>query len=1143
LHLLVRETRTLDDEQEAVDLGHAPADVVFLSFSDSDLGAAASAWLAMGADRPMLRLAPLASLRHPMSVDLYAEQVIAQSRCVVVRLLGGLDYWRYGAEEFSALCLDRGIALALLPGDARDDARLAALSTVPGPVLVTLRAYLDHGGPQNLGQALLLAAQLGGSGDGPTQAPLPLPNAGALCIGAGGDGRDKPGHDGGGGTRVMAGPVPAIPTTTDAAIVFYRSHLLAGDISPIEALAEALRARGLTVRALYVSSLKDPEAAALVAAQLRGWRPSIVLNATGFSARQGDTGSPLDAAGMPVLQLVLSSAPRTAWEASSRGLSATDLAMQVVLPELDGRLLTAPIGFKTEAPPVPGLNFSRKMFRPDPDGIAMAADQAVGWTRLVITPRSDRRIGLILSDYPASGGGQIGHAVGLDSLASVQAITRQLHIAGYDVAGGVADQLIHAEPSPILELSDYRRCFATLPDEIKVRVTAAWGDPSDDSALHDGAFAIAHVRAGNLIVAIQPDRGNRLDRKASYHDPDVPPRHLYVAFYIWLRQALGIRALIHLGTHGTLEWLPGKAVALSRDCFPAALIAGLPVIYPFIVNNPGEAAAAKRRLGAVTIGHLTPPLKAAGTHGAATELERLIDEFAAADGLDRRRTAILRREILERAAASGLLAESGVAEDEPEDAALARLDAYLCDVKELQIRDGLHVFGQPPDAERRTSTLAALHAANPTVAREDLGASLDGSAPAEIAALLVALDGKFVAPGPAGAPTRGRADVLPTGRNLYTVDPRAIPTRSAVVLAERAAEELLRRHRQDHGDWPRSLVLDLWGSATMRTGGEDFALALVLLGARPLWDEGSARVTGIEIIPLALLDRPRVDVTLRISGLFRDAFEAQVQLFDAAVRTIAARDEDAGWNPLAAASRGLRGAALRRATTRIFGAAPGAYGAGVADLFERGAWQRRGDLGAAYLAGSAYAYGQQLDGAPDAAGFAARIAAADGFVHQQDHRETDLLESSEYAAHEGGFAAAAGSLGGQPALYHLDTSLPETPRARTVAEELRRVVRGRAANPAWIAGMMRHGYRGASEIARAVDALFGFAATLPERLDAQFDLVFDATLGDASVDQFLRTANPAARAALLARFQEAARRGLWQNRRNTVAAILQGDAG
>ena len=1088
MHLLVRETRSLDDEEPAVDLGHAPADLVFLSFSDSDLAACAAAWRAMPSPKPSLRLANLAQLRHPMSVDLYAERVISHARCVIVRLLGGLDYWRYGAEEVAALCRAQDIPLALLPGDTREDARLAALSTVSGHSLARLDALLREGCADNHARALRYAAHLGGLAEDVQESPLALPAFGEHNFAA-----------------------PPEGATEIAALVFYRSHLLAGDLAPLDALARALAERGFGVRGLHVGSLKDAATAAFVAERLRAWRPAVVLNATGFSAHREEGGSPLDAADAPVLQLVLAGSTRAAWENSMRGLGPADLAMQVVLPELDGRLATAAIGFREIAPPSGDLDFARAAHVPDAAGIALAADRTAGWARLAATPRAARRIAVVLSDYPGAGGGQVAHAVGLDTFASLSAILRLLKDDGYVTHDADVAALAHAGPTAILGAAEYRSVFSELPEAFRARVIAAWGEPS-------GGVALPFLRLGNVIVAIQPGRGSRTDRRAGYHDPDMPPCHAYIGFHLWLRRVEDVHALVHLGTHGTLEWLPGKAVAPSDACAPAALLRGLPVIYPFVVNNPGEAAAAKRRLGAVTIGHLTPPLAAAGLSGEAAQLERLIDEFAAADGMDRRRTALLRRDILDRAAAAGLLAESGAA-GLGDDAALARLDAYLCDVKDMQVRYGLHVFGVPPSPERRVQMLASCSAIDP--------ARLDGCAAHERHALLAALDGRFVPPGPAGAPSRGRADVLPTGRNLFAIDPRAVPTRSALVLAEQACAELLRRHLQDHGEWPHALVLDLWGSATMRTGGEDLALALLLLGVRPVWDEGSARVSGIEVVPLARLDRPRVDVTLRISGLFRDAFPAQIALFDAAVRAVAARDEAADMNPLAGAS----------APVRIYGAAPGDYGAGVAPLLDRGAWDARGALGEAYLAASSFAYGRGQEGEADSAGFAARVAAADAFLHTQDHRETDLLDGADIAEHAGGFAAAAAHLGAAPALYHADTSRPEAPALRGLAEEVARVVRGRAANPRWIASQMPHGYRGAAEIARAVDALFRFAATLPERLDAQFDLLFVATLGDPGVDRFLAEVNPAAREAMRGRFAEARARGLWHSRRNDLAEV------
>lgn len=1121
MHLLLRETKGLDEAEAAVDLGQSRADLVFLSFSDSDLGALAAAWETERRVLPSLRLANLAKLKHPMSIDLYVEQVVTHARCVVVRILGGLDYWRYGVEEVTHACAQRGIPLALLPGDGREDGRLAKLSTANVSMRARLDGFLAAGGPENVGHALHLMAHLAGLAEDSGLEPASLPACGIHGLG-----------------------VPEIAGRPLAVIVFYRAYLLAADLAPIVALADALDQEGLNVRAVYVDSLKDRDTASFVAETLRDWRPRVILNATAFSARLDDRPSPLEAPGVTILQVLLAGSSQEAWAASQRGLSQADLAMQVVLPELDGRLSTGAISFKAEAAPVAELEFSRVVHAAAEDGIGAAARRAASWARLSTNSRHERKLALVLSDYPGAAG-QAAHAVGLDAIESAAEILQLLGDEGFDVGNrrpapnDLVSALCDAKPTPLLSLAAYRRLFAELPEQARAKIVAAWGEPEQDPAVRDGHFTMRFARYGKLIAAIQPDRGNALDRKASYHDPDSPPRHAYVAFYLALRETERTDALIHLGTHGTLEWLPGKAMALSASCFPAALLGGLPVIYPFIVNNPGEAAAAKRRLGAVTIGHLTPPLKSAGASEETLELERLIDEYAAADGLDRRRTALLRQEILDRAAAAGLLAESGADRVATEEDQLARLDAYLCDVKDLQIRDGLHVFGRAPDAARRAEFLASLAQSNPGVAPQALASRFDRAAASEREALIAALDGGFVAPGPSGAPTRGRADVLPTGRNLFTIDPRAVPTRSAVVLAEKAAAELLRRHLQDHGDWPRALVMDVWGSATMRTGGEDLALALLLMGARPVWDHGSARVTGIEILPIAELKHPRVDVTLRISGLFRDAFEPQIALFDEAVRAIASRDEPEEWNPLAASVRGLDEQAWRRATARIYGAAPGDYGAGVTGRVERGAWKSRADLGTDYLAASASAYGKGIDGIEAAAGFAALVGKADAFLHQQDHAEIDLLESLDYAAYEGGFAAAADRLGAKPALYHSDISRPEAPRVRTLVEEIARVVRGRAANPAWIEGMMRHGYRGAAEVTRSVEGLFAFAATLPARLDPQFDVLFDATLGNENVDAFLKSANPAAREAMAARFDEAVRRDLWRPRRNNVAEITE----
>ena len=631
MHLLVRETRELDEAEDAVDLGQSRADLVFLSFSDSDLGALAASWSAQGQVAPSLRLANLARLRHPMSVDLYVEQVVAGARCVVIRLLGGLDYWRYGAEEIAHAARAQGIPLALLPGDGRKDTRLAELSTVDATTLARLDAFFAAGGPENMRRALELMAHLAGLAADHGLAAEPVPMHGAHPL-----------------------DVPDVSGRPLAVIVFYRAYLLAADLAPIEALGRTLDQEGLNVRALYVASLKDRDTGNFVASILRELSPQIVLNATAFSARLDDAPSPLEAAGAPILQVVFAGSSRDAWRDSPRGLSQSDHAMQVVLPELDGRLLTTAISFKAEESEVAGLEFARVAHQPAADGVAAAARSASLWARLAVTPRAERKLALLLSDYPGAAG-QAAHAVGLDAIASTAEILRLLKGEGFDVGDTLPDnaslvaELCDADPTPFLSLADYKRLFTDLDADARAKIVAAWGAPDDDPSVRDNHFTMRFAHHGRLIAAIQPDRGNALDRKSNYHDADLPPRHAYAAFYLWLRETMRIHAMIHLGTHGTLEWLPGKAMALSSACLPAALLGGLPVIYPFIVNNPGEAAAAKRRLGAVTIGHLTPPLKSAGHGNDTLELERLIDEYAAADGLDRRRTALLREEILDRA--------------------------------------------------------------------------------------------------------------------------------------------------------------------------------------------------------------------------------------------------------------------------------------------------------------------------------------------------------------------------------------------------------------------------------------------------------------------------------------------------------------
>ncbi|MGJ5177688.1 cobaltochelatase subunit CobN [Bradyrhizobium oligotrophicum] len=1126
MHLLATSGADLDDLEQAVDLAQSPADIVVLSFSDSDLSALAEAWTASSAELPSLRLASLKRLKHPMSVDLYIDNVIVGARAVVVRCLGGLDYWRYGIERIAAVCRSRKIMFAALPGDDRADERLDELSTLPQDATSRLYGYLHEGGVGNAREAVRYLATLLGR-----DVHFAEPGAIGSIVGFVPDG----------GAVAIDALCHRDDARQSALIVFYRASLLAADTAAIAALMRRLEREGLAAVAVAVTSLKDSSIADALARLIRQRRPAIILNATAFSALREDGTTVLDTAEAPVLQIIQAQSTEAAWVSSSRGLSPTDLAMNVVLPELDGRLLARPIAFKGEMPVDERLQFGAVRYVPQDDRIDVVAQLAGAWERLRRLPAASRRVALMLSDYPARGGRR-GYAVGLDTSASVAAIAVMLAEAGYDVGAApptaeVVEALLRDEADElIVPLANYQRALALLPDDLQRALLDNWGEAKTDPAFRDGAFRFPVLRAGKLSILLQPDRGSRADRKSGYHDTSVPPRHAYVALYAHLRETEQIDALIHLGAHGTLEWLPGKALALSNGCWPEAVLGPVPVIYPFIVNNPGEAMQAKRRLAAVTLGHLTPPLSQAGLHGPLLELEGLVEEYAEADGLDKRRLKLLEDEIIARAWQSGLAADCGLARTTSGREAIAQLDAQLCDIKELTVRDRLHVFGQAPETAAiglLTDAIMAVAAqAGGTLDRADIEARIEASAAAERNALRAALDGRRVAAGPAGAPSRGRLDVLPTGRNLTAIDPRAIPTRTAALVGVRAADEVIRRYLQDHGDYPRSLMLDLWASASLRTGGDDLAQALAYLGVRPRWDLNSNRVTGVDVLPLARLDRPRIDATLRISGLFRDLFEAQIALFDLAVQKVASLDEDDADNPLAAARR--RGESL----ARVFGGAPGSYGAVAADLALDMAWESRSELGEAYLDSTGYSFGGAHDGVSASETFRARVRSTDALVHPQDDRERDLLDGEEVADFAGGFASAAASLGVTPALLHLDTSRPEAPTARTFSEEIARVVRGRLTNPRWIAGMLAHGHRGVAEIAQGVDALYAFAATsdvVPEHL---FDLAHGALLRDEAVLGDMIARNPAAVAAIVSRFEDALRRQLWVPRRNAVADEL-----
>ncbi len=1185
---------------------------VLISASDTDL-------LAARASGAPWRLANPARTAPDQVAGL-----VAGAYCVIVRLLGGRRSWPEGL----AAVLAQGLPTVVLSGEAAPDADLMAASTVPAGVAAQALGYLREGGPGNLAELAAFLSDtllLTGHGFAP---PEPLPAQGVH-----GDRAIVPG-------RPMVG------------IVFYRAHAVSGNTAFVDALADAVEARGGNARCVYCSSLRaaGPEVYELLA----GADALIVtvLAAGGTVAGEASAGGDSDAwdvaalaaLDVPVLQALCLTSPRAAWAASSAALTPMDAAMQVAVPEFDGRLITVPFSFKEAGEDgVP-------VYTADPERAARVAGIALAHARLRHTPPARRRVAIMLSSYPTKHA-RVGNAVGLDTPASAVVLLRALREAGYDTGGQFpedGDTLIHAliaagghdvewlteeqlAAAPMrVPAAEYGAWFAALPGPLRESVRRHWGDPPGELYVDSGEIVLAALRFGNVLLMIQPPRGFGENPVAIYHDPDLPPSHHYLAAYRWLAEEFGAHAVVHLGKHGTCEWLPGKGLGLSAECAPDAVLGDLPLIYPFIVNDPGEGTQAKRRSHATIIDHLIPPMARADSYGDLAKLEQLLDEYATVSALDPAKLPTVRAQVWELISAAQLhhdLHVDAAPAAEEFDNFVLHVDGYLCEIKDAVIRDGLHVLGSAPAGEQRTATVLAvlratqiwggrsalpglraalashfglneralladpgqpadvpgdlpglppgpgktgadvidaleglagqlvaglddagwqpekaapvaagiLGAAPPSVvavlefAAREVVPRLDRT-PDEVANLLRALEGRYVPAGPSGSPTRGLVNVLPTGRNFYSVDPKAIPSRNAWDVGAALAESLVARHLADTGSYPRSVGLTVWGTSAMRTQGDDIAEVLALIGCRPVWDDASRRVTGFEVTPLAELGRPRIDVTVRISGFFRDAFPHVIALLDDAVAAMAGLDEPAESNYLRAhAEADVRAHGdRRRATTRIFGSKPGAYGAGLLPLIDARNWRTDADLAEVYAVWGGYAYGRGLDGREARADMESAFRRISVAAKNTDTREHDIADADDYFQFHGGMVAMVRHLtGSSPAAYIGDSALPDLVRTRTLAEETRRVFRARVVNPRWLAAMARHGYKGAFEMAATVDYLFGYDATAGVVDDWMYEQLAASYVFDSETSAFLRKSNPWALRGIAERLLEAADRGLW----------------
>ncbi|MEB3303118.1 MAG: cobaltochelatase subunit CobN [Cyanobacteriota bacterium] len=1222
---------------------HPPAEVVLLSSAETDLLALARL---IENRRPPLRFqgVPLAKLQHPAGIDHYISTTLEQTGVLVVRLLGGRGHWSYGIDQLRLWQQQAPKRhLLLLAGTAEEDEVLGSLASVPEALNLSLAQCFRIGGQDNLLLALDALIRLH-QGTTPSP-PIPL------------EAPDPLAHD----WRMDPGP--------RVGVVLYRALRQAGDVALMDNLLSSLRERALCPRALWVSGLRDPVIQAGVGDWFAQEQVEAVICSTAFasvSMAEAGLGAPLwERLDVPVLQLLTSSGPRERWCRSSVGLGPVDLSLQVVLPELDGRVTTRIGAFREALNDATGTAASLAgpltVLVPDSARLTWVTELTARWVALRRTPCHQKRLALVLANYP-NRNGRLANGVGLDTPSSTVALLHTLQSAGYDLgdpdqlpmdAGSLMALLLggrtndpesdHRPALAWLPLECYRAWYGGLPAGGRQTLEEAWGPPEDDAALshHIGgqAFPIHGVRFGSVVVLIQPSRGYDLDPSRTYHSPDLPPPHTYLATYLWIRLVERANAVVHVGKHGNLEWLPGKGVGLSEDCFPEWALGPMPHLYPFIVNDPGEGSQAKRRSQAVILDHLTPPLGRAGLEGELQRLEALLDEYWQAQELGSGRTELLRPQLetllgqLELPTHAALQTPLAGTSSDPLDMRLEAADGYLCELKEAQIRLGLHVYGQLPVGEPLAELLLALarppQGGSPGLTQAlalDLGLDLDpwgdteeallapgdgqrlqalshdpgkplrrvgdgvavlegealawmrgllgiaGREPtlpmgealaaaleqvrhqlmprllacgmAEQQALLRGLAGRRVAAGPSGAPTRGRPEVLPTGRNFYSVDLRGLPTEAAWDLGRRSAELLLSHYLMEEGEDLRTLALSVWGTATMRNGGEDIAQALALMGVRPRWDGPSRRLVDLEVVPAHTLGRPRVDVTLRISGLFRDAFPQLVHWFNHACRLVAALPEEEEINPLAAMVR------AQGHWGRVYGSAPGAYGAGLQALIDSGNWEERSDLADAFLVWSSWRYdsegpGPAADVVPvaDRGGLVERLSAVQVVLHNQDNREHDLLDSDDYYQFQGGLSAAVERVRGQrPSLWFGDHSRPQRPRVHRLEKELDKVIRSRLLNSRWLEGMRRHGYKGGFEMAASLDYLFAYDASTGRVPDWSYGAICDRWLRHSQTLDFLREANPWALRDMAERLLEAHHRGLWasstQEQRNHLKDLV-----
>ena len=1089
-------------------------------------------------------------------------------------------------------------------------------STVPLSIVSTVSAYFLYGGPENIRNLIrYIQTEVGGldiACDPPQETHwegIYHPDADAVF--------DDPGD-------YLAWYPSRHPIRVG--LLLSRTHWVNGDLTVENTLIRELE-RHYDVLPVFCFGIADQSIGALsdreVLETFFAGRIDALVDARTFTPPRDSEAivKVLEGFGTPALRpLILYHQTEAEWRGDLDGMRGSNVSWYVAMPEFFGAIEMVPIGVAQAC----GAEECGERHVPIDDRVTKFVARVRKWIDLAMIPAQERRVAFILHNKPcASVEATVGAGAHLDTLESVVRILKAMHGRGYGVDypengedlirtimerkaisdfrwTSVAEIVRKGGALALVEPERYTAWFETLPPGVRARVCETWGRPPGEeidgvppAMVHEGRIVVTGVRYGNALVCVQPKRGcagPRCDGQVCriLHDPSVPPTHQYLATYRYIEETFGANVVIHVGTHGNLEFLPGKSVALSDACYPDIAIGTIPHLYIYNADNPPEGTIAKRRSYATLVDHMQTVMTSSDLYAGLKDLEDQIADYNRAKDVDRARAHALEHTIVD------LLEETGIGDEiglralldhgVPFEEGVAAAHTSVSRIADTRIPDGMHIFGEVPEGERRVEFIhaimrysgdlrsavlrmmghdgsaevdGALLRAVETAERGfiaavlagepldraaerilsgslcsldpevfemirscilDLAARMDGSD--EIGNLLSGCAGIYIPPGPSGLITRGKPEVLPTGRNFYSLDPFRIPTRAAWRIGMRLAESVIAKYVEDQERIPENIGMYWMASDVMWADGEQLAQIFSLIGVEPVWTDGKVR--SFRVTPLEELGRPRIDVTVRMSGILRDCFYTCVELLDDAIREVAALDEPSDMNFI------RKHALAGSGTARIFGSQPGTYGNGVSLAVYASAWKEEADLADVFIEWNSYAYGRDAFGEESREIFSTQLATVDLTFNKTVTDEYDLLGCCGYFGTHGGLTRAVRTLSKHvvPA-YYGDTRDRDRVGIRTLAEEIRRVVRAKLLNPKWIEGMKRHGYKGAGDISRQVGTVYGWEATTEEVDDRIFDDIARTFVLDQEMRQFFAGENPWALEEIGRRLLEAHGRGLW----------------